>query len=86
MVMLDLSVKVGMGGKQTIEKLKCINPAVKAIALSGYSDDPVISHFDEYGFCGALAKPYMIQDLSNLLSKIIPCKHRGAPAGLAGAR
>lgn len=73
-VMLDLTVKGGMGGKQAIEELQKIDPFVKAIALSGYPDDPAISNFNEYGFCGALAKPYRIQELSNLLGKILPNK------------
>ncbi|MFC1886872.1 PAS domain S-box protein, partial [Thermodesulfobacteriota bacterium] len=49
-VILDLTVPGGMGGKETIKKLMEINPEIKAIVSSGYSDDPVLSNFQEYGF------------------------------------
>ena len=49
-VILDLTVPGGMGGKETMEKLLRIDPQVKAIVSSGYSDDPVMANFKEYGF------------------------------------
>ncbi len=53
-VILDLTVPDGMGGIETLKKLAEIDPEVKAIASSGYSDDPVISQPEKYGFAGSL--------------------------------
>ena len=70
-VILDLTNQSGMRGKEAIEKLLEIDPNVKAIVSTGYSDDPVITNFLEYGFCGALTKPYTIGELSKILQNII---------------
>jgi CheY-like chemotaxis protein len=70
-VILDLSVPSGMGGKETIEHLRKFDPAVKAIISSGYSNDPVVENFSQYGFSGRLSKPYKISDLKNLLEELM---------------
>ena len=57
-VILDLTVPGGMGGKEAIKKLLAIDPNVKAIVSSGYSSDPVMANFREYGFSNVIAKPY----------------------------
>jgi PAS domain S-box-containing protein len=64
---LDLTVKGGTGGKDVIKTLIEIDPAVRAIVSSGYSGDPVMSRFAEYGFCGSLPKPYGIRELKEAL-------------------
>lgn len=69
LVILDLTVRGGMGGKEVIRELIKIDPAVRAIVSSGYSTDPVMAHFREYGFQGALAKPYEMRELSEVLGK-----------------
>ncbi|MCP3676955.1 MAG: response regulator, partial [Deltaproteobacteria bacterium] len=56
-VILDLTIKGGMGGRKTIERLKELDPSVKAIVSSGYSNDPVMSSYREYGFEGIVEKP-----------------------------
>ncbi len=53
-VLMDLTIPGGMGGKETIQKLREIDPNVKAIVSSGYSDDPVMADFKNHGFCGLL--------------------------------
>jgi len=73
-VILDLTVKVGMGGKKTVKKLLEIDPQVRAIVSSGYLNDPVMHDFRKYGFTGALTKPYTIEDLSNALNKVAIAK------------
>ena len=52
MVILDLTIPGGMGGKDTIKQLKNIDPGVKAIISSGYSQDAIMSDPRSYGFCG----------------------------------
>ena len=68
-VILDLTVPGGMGGKETIEKLIELDPQAKAIVSSGYSTDPVMSEFREYGFSSVVSKPYKIEELREALHK-----------------
>ena len=70
-VILDLTVKGGMGGKDAIKELLEINPQVKAIVSSGYSNDPEMTAFKKYGFVEALPKPYAMKDLKDVLEKVI---------------
>jgi CheY-like chemotaxis protein len=70
-VILDLSVPRGMGGKETIEQLRKFDPLVKAIISSGYSNDPVVQNFSDYGFSQRLAKPYKIDELKNILEQLM---------------
>jgi PAS domain S-box-containing protein len=70
-VILDLTISGGMGGKETIGRLLEIDPQVKAIVSSGYSDDPIIAEYAKYGFSGAIAKPYKLSELGKILNKVI---------------
>jgi DNA-binding NarL/FixJ family response regulator len=68
---MDLTIPGGMGGKETIKRLLEIDPKVIFIVSSGYSDDPIIAHYKDYGFCGAIKKPYRVATLSNVLAKCL---------------
>ena len=70
-VILDLTVPGGMGGIQAIQKLKELNPEVRAIVSSGYSNSPVMADYKNYGFSGILAKPYTLKQLGKVLSEVI---------------
>jgi two-component system cell cycle sensor histidine kinase/response regulator CckA len=70
-VILDLTIRGGMGGEETIKKLIEIDPAVKAIVSSGYTEDPIVSNYRAEGFKAGLSKPYEIEELSNTLNRII---------------
>jgi len=70
-VILDIVIPNGMGGKETIQNLLKIDPEIKAIVSSGYSDDPIMADYKRYGFCGMLAKPFQIEDLSYVLYKLM---------------
>ena len=70
MVILDLTIKGGMGGKQTVQELLKIDPDIKTIVSSGYFNDPVVSRFEEYGFMGSIIKPYKIGNLKETLEKL----------------
>ena len=74
-VILDLTVPGGMGGAQVIPELLKIDPKVKAVVSSGYSNDPIMSNYEDYGFCGVIPKPYSENQLSELLNKIINGKN-----------
>jgi PAS domain S-box-containing protein len=69
-VILDLTIRGGMGGKETIQRLLGIDPSVKALLISAYDTDPVFSNFRQFGFIGALAKPYDIFELSDMILKV----------------
>jgi PAS domain S-box-containing protein len=66
-VVLDLTIPGGIGGKETIKILREIDPSVMAIVSSGYSNDPVMANFLEYGFNAVVSKPYRITELSRAL-------------------
>ena len=70
-VILDLTVRGGMGGKEAIRRLREIDPKVRAIVCSGYSTDPVMSDFRTYGFQEAVKKPYQIQEMSKALNSVL---------------
>jgi two-component system, cell cycle sensor histidine kinase and response regulator CckA len=70
-VILGLTVPGGMGGKETIRQLKEIDPGVKAAVTSGYSHNPVMTNFRDYGFSGAVPKPFGINKLGRVLHDMI---------------
>ena len=70
-VILDLSVPEGMGGREAIVGLRAYDPAVKAVVSSGYSNDPVVQNFEQYGFSARLSKPYKINDMKTILEHLI---------------
>jgi PAS domain S-box-containing protein len=70
-VILDLTVKNGMGGKETLKELIYVDPDIKAIISSGYTEDAVIGQYRDYGFIGSITKPYKANDLKDLLEEVI---------------
>ena len=70
-VILDLTVRGGMGGKAAMAELQKIDADVTAIISSGYSEDPVMAEYRSFGFVAALAKPYQVNELRALLSDLI---------------
>ncbi len=70
-VILDLTVKGGMGGKQAMKNLLLIDPHVKAIIVSGYTEHATMSSFEEHGFITALNKPLSMNQLKKTIGKIL---------------
>ncbi|HXX54111.1 MAG TPA: PAS domain S-box protein [Thermodesulfovibrionales bacterium] len=70
-VILDLTIRGGMGGKDTIERLLAIDPDVKAIVSTGYSDDDAMADYEKCGFKARLLKPYRLNDLRDALNKTL---------------
>jgi CheY-like chemotaxis protein len=68
-VLLDLTVSGGMGGLEAVARLKAIDPSMRLIVSSGYSDAMVMSHFREYGFDDVLPKPWRIAEVSQVLRR-----------------
>lgn len=70
-VLLDLTIPGGIGGKEAIKKLLEIDPAAKVIAISGYSTDPIMANYVDYGFCGRLTKPFQLRELRSEFSRAV---------------
>ena len=71
LVFMDLTIPGGMGGKETMEKLIALDPDVKAVVTSGYSSDPVMAHFTDYGFRGCMVKPFSLDSLKSILNTFL---------------
>ncbi len=70
-VLMDLTVPGAMGGKEAMEELRKLDPEVRAIVSSGYSIDPVLANYGDYGFCGRVTKPYRAADLARVLREVL---------------
>jgi CheY-like chemotaxis protein len=71
LVILDLTVKGGMGGEEAITILREIDPEVLAVVSSGYADSPIVADYRAYGFAAFLNKPYKIDSLKDCLNKLL---------------
>ena len=70
-VILDLTIPGGVGGREAIKGLLEMDPEVKAIVSSGYSNDPVMANYREHGFSAVLSKPYRPQDMNEVLQELL---------------
>jgi PAS domain S-box-containing protein len=70
LLILDLTVPGGMGGKEALERILTFDPDVKAVISSGYSDNEIMSKYDEYGFKGVIKKPFRMEDIEKILIKL----------------
>lgn len=71
LVIMDLTIKGGRGGKETMGILKSMFPHIKTIVSSGYSDDPIMANYGEYGFRAAVSKPYKTKDMLKMVKEVI---------------
>jgi len=70
-VIMDLTIPGGMGGEEAVRHLLKLDHDARAIVSSGYSNDPIMSNYDQFGFRGVVAKPYRLQDLSRVLAQVL---------------
>jgi PAS domain S-box-containing protein len=70
-VIADLTVRDGMGGQELVEQLHRLDPDVRAVISSGYSNDPVLYDFRKHGFLGVVAKPYKIEELCAVIDQVM---------------
>ncbi len=71
LVILDLTLPGGMGGKEALKKLIEIDPTVNAIVSSGYATDATMSRYEDFGFRGCIAKPYEAAELGKIVHEVI---------------
>jgi len=69
LIIMDLTIPGGMGGKEAVREILAINPAAKVVVSSGYSNDPIMANFADYGFCAALVKPYQLKEFTRLINQ-----------------
>lgn len=69
-VIMDLTIQGGMGGKEAAQYILSIDPAARLIVSSGYSGDPVMAEYGNYGFSGAVVKPYEAMEIAQVLSAV----------------
>jgi PAS domain S-box-containing protein len=74
---LDLTIRGGLGGVETVARLAAEDPDVRAVAASGYTDDPVLANPQLYGFRGVLRKPFRLEDMDAVISGVA---RRSAPS------
>jgi PAS domain S-box-containing protein len=72
LVIMDLTIPGGMGGKEAITTLLALDHTAKAVVSSGYANDPIMANYQEYGFCGVLSKPFKIDELNKVIATIVP--------------
>jgi PAS domain S-box-containing protein len=71
MVIMDLTIPGGIGGKEALKELLALDPNVRAIVSSGYADDPVMASPATYGFKGTVAKPYTAHALRDVVARAL---------------
>ncbi|MCF6188001.1 MAG: ATP-binding protein, partial [Desulfobulbaceae bacterium] len=71
LVILDLTVPGGMGGKEAAELLLQLDPKARIIVSSGYSNDPVMAEYEQYGFVATISKPYDVNGLERILENAL---------------
>jgi len=71
LVIMDLTIPGGMGGEEAVRKVLNLDPDAKVIVSSGYSNDPIMANYKDYGFCSAIVKPYQLQELSKMICELI---------------
>lgn len=71
LVVMDLTIPGGMGGKDAAEKILVLDPGAKLVVASGYSHDPIMANYESFGFHGFLPKPFQLEDLQTVIHQIL---------------
>ncbi len=71
LVIMDLTIPGGMGGREAVAVVLQEDPAAKVVVASGYSTDPILANYQDYGFSAAIAKPFRIDELAGIIKEIL---------------
>jgi CheY-like chemotaxis protein len=71
LIIMDMTIPGGMGGLEAVTLVLEEDPAAKVVVASGYSTDPVLANYRDYGFSAAIAKPFQIKELSEIIKKLL---------------
>ena len=71
LVIMDLTIPGGVGGQEAAQRLLHLDPEAKIIVASGYSNDPIMANYRDYGFCAAVSKPFDLKDLSDAIASVL---------------
>ncbi len=85
LIIMDLTVPGGMGGREAAKKISTIKPDAKMVVSSGYSNDPIMANFAKYGFCAAIVKPYLFQELKRVVHDALRERHSSKSFSYAAA-
>lgn len=69
-VIMDLTIPGGMGGKEAVEQILAVDPEAKVLVSSGYSTDPIMTNYPEYGFRGVISKPFDLATMKETLQAL----------------
>jgi two-component system cell cycle sensor histidine kinase/response regulator CckA len=70
-VIMDLTVRGGMGGREALGKIISFDPSVKAVVSSGYSDSSEMADYRKYGFAAVIPKPYTFAELKKVMALVL---------------
>lgn len=70
-VILDLTIPGGMGGKAIVDDIRKMDKDIPVIVSSGYAEDPIVQNPEAYGFTDSIKKPFVRLDLINMISKYL---------------
>jgi len=70
-VIMDLTIPGGMGGKEAVVELLALDPQARVLVSSGYSNDPSMINFSQYGFCGHIEKPFDMTSLKAAIEAVL---------------
>ncbi|MCJ8329332.1 MAG: response regulator [Lentisphaeria bacterium] len=71
LVLMDLTIPCGMGGRVAIQEILKVDPEARVILTSGYSKDPAMSDYKDYGFKSSLKKPFKVPELKSLINTVL---------------
>jgi CheY-like chemotaxis protein len=70
-VIMDLTIPGGMGGKEAVSEILALDPRAKVLVSSGYSNDPSMTHYSDHGFCGHIDKPFDMTSLKTAIEAVL---------------
>jgi signal transduction histidine kinase/CheY-like chemotaxis protein len=79
-IIMDLTVRGGMGGREAMEKILAFDPSAKAVVSSGYSESNEMADYRRYGFSAVIPKPYTFSELKKVMTLVLAGGHDRAGA------